>query len=218
MARDVGSSRGRGAVEAISTRLRRTSFVVLWVLSLGIAGYAAAVYGFMPLGALVHPDMRATFEANAVGIYCHIFGSVVALALGPFQFSSRVRQSRPVVHRWMGRLYLGVGVLLGGSAGLYMAFHAFGGLGARLGFAGLAFAWLYSGSRAYLAIRSRNIAAHRRWMVRNFALTFAAVMLRLYLPGSMVAGVDFDIAYPVIAWLCWVPNLLAAELLLNRMQ
>ena len=116
----------------------------------------------------------------------------------------------------MGRLYLGVGVLLGGSAGLYMAFHAFGGLVARLGFAGLAVAWLYSGLRAYLAIRSRDITTHRRWMVRNFALTFAAVMLRLYLPASMAAGIDFDIAYPVIAWLCWVPTLLAAELLFNR--
>jgi len=195
---------------------RRTSFVVLCVLSLGIAGYAAAVYGFMPLGALVHPDMRSTFRAHAVGIYCHIFASVVALMLGPFQFSSRLRQSRPVVHRWMGRLYLGVGVLLGGSAGLYMAFHAFGGLVARLGFAGLAVAWLYSGLRAYLAIRSRDITTHRRWMVRNFGLTFAAVMLRLYLPASMAAGIDFDIAYPVIAWLCWVPTLLAAELLFNR--
>ena len=116
----------------------------------------------------------------------------------------------------MGRLYLGVGVLLGGSAGLYMACHAFGGLVARLGFAGLAVAWLYSGLRAYLAIRSRDVATHRRWMVRNFALTFAAVMLRLYLPASMAAGIDFDIAYPVIAWLCWVPTLLAAELLFNR--
>jgi hypothetical protein len=44
-------------------------------------------------------------------------------------------------------------------------------------------------------------------MVRNFALTFAAVTLRLYLPAWMIAGVAFDVAYPLIAWLCWVPNL-----------
>ena len=53
-------------------------------------------------------------------------------------------------------------------------------------------------------------------MVRNFALTFAAVTLRLYLPASMVAGLAFERAYPVIAWLCWVPNLIVAELLWNR--
>ena len=72
-----------------------------------------------------------------------------------------------------------------------------------------------TGLRAYLAIRSGEVAPHRRWMVRNFALTFAAVTLRLYLPVSMISGVRFELAYPAIAWLCWLPNLIAAELLLN---
>jgi hypothetical protein len=53
-------------------------------------------------------------------------------------------------------------------------------------------------------------------MVRNFALTFAAVTLRLYLPASMAAGVAFELAYPVIAWLCWLPNVIVAEVLFNR--
>jgi Predicted membrane protein (DUF2306) len=80
----------------------------------------------------------------------------------------------------------------------------------------LAAAWLYSGIQAYLAIRAGSVAAHRIWMVRNFALTFAAVMLRLYLAGSVIAGIEFDVAYPYIAWICWVPNLVAAELLFNK--
>ncbi|MGA8050052.1 MAG: DUF2306 domain-containing protein, partial [Burkholderiales bacterium] len=69
--------------------------------------------------------------------------------------------------------------------------------------------------RAYQAIRARDLVSHRRWMVRNFALTFAAVTLRLWLPASVVAGVPYELAYSVIAWLCWVPNLLAAQLLLR---
>ena len=196
--------------------MRLASFVALVLLSLGVVGYAIGVYGLMPLGALVHPDMRATFEAHPVGIYAHIFASAVALALGPFQFSSRLRVSRIQLHRWSGRAYLGVGVLLGGLSGLYMSFHAFGGVAARLGFGCLALAWLFTGLRAFLAIRRHDIASHRRWMVRNFALTFAAVMLRLYLPASMVAGVAFGLAYPVIAWLCWLPNVVVAEVLFNR--
>jgi len=196
--------------------MRPAGFVALVVLSLAVAGYAIAVYGFLPVGALVQPDMRATFVAHPVGIYTHVFGSAVALALGPFQFSSMLRERWPVLHRLLGRLYLGVGVLVGGLAGLYMAFHAVGGLAARLGFACLAVAWLYSGSRAYLAVRARDFMAHRRWMVRNFALTFAAVTLRLYLPASVALGVTFEVAYSVIAWLCWLPNLVAAELFFNR--
>jgi uncharacterized membrane protein len=196
--------------------MRRAALALLVVLSLGVAAYALGVYGLLPLGATVHPDMRATFEAHRAGIYVHVFASAVALVLGPLQFSSGLRTTRPGLHRWSGRFYLGVGVLLGGLAGLFMAFHAAGGPGSRLGFACLAVAWLFTGFRAYQAIRGGDVPGHRRWMIRNFALTFAAVTLRLWLPASIASGIPFEVAYPVVAWLCWVPNLLAAELFLNR--
>ena len=53
-------------------------------------------------------------------------------------------------------------------------------------------------------------------MVRNFSLTFAAVTLRVYLGLFFVAGVPFELFYPFVAWLAWVPNLLIAEWLFNR--
>jgi uncharacterized membrane protein len=192
--------------------------LLLYVLSFGVAGYAAFGYGVLPLGSLVHPDMQANFLAHPIGIYTHAFAAIVALVLGPLQFSIRLRQANQPLHRWLGRIYLAVGVLVGGLAGLYMAQFAFGGPVARLGFATLAVFWLYTGLRAFLAIRRRAINEHRQWMVRNFAMTFAAVMLRIYLPVSMVAGIDFTLAYPVIAWLCWVPNLLIAEWHYNSTQ
>ncbi len=184
---------------------------LLYVLALGVAGYVVFAYGFMPLGSLVHPEMKATYLAHSAGIYTHAFASILALALGPFQFTASLRQKYPVVHRWSGRLYLGVGVLVGGLAGLYMAQYAFGGPMAQLGFAALAVLWLFTGARAYLAIRRGAIDEHRRWMVRNLALTLAAVTLRIYLPVSMASGIEFALVYPVIAWLCWVPNIVFAE-------
>ena len=196
--------------------MRNPGLIALSVMSLGVAGYALVVYGFFPLGALLHPDMRATYALYPAAIYAHIFGSAVALIIGPFQFWTRLRNERPRLHRWLGRCYLLIGVGIGGSTGLFMAFHAFGGLPAKLGFGVLAVLWLYTGYRAYRAIRARDIAAHRRWMVRNFALTFAAVTLRLYLPTAMASGFVFEPAYVAVAWLCWVPNLIAAEWLLNR--
>lgn len=197
----------------ISKTLR---YGVLAFLSLGVAAYAIVTYTFLPLGAALHPDMRSTFEAHRLAIYTHVFASAVALALGPAQFSSRLRAKRPSLHRLGGRLYLGIGIALGGVAGLYMALHAFGGAIARAGFVCLALLWLYTGLRAYLAIRAGDVVAHRRWMMRNFSLTFAAVTLRLWLPAAMVRGFPFELAYPVIAWLCWIPNLLVAELLARR--
>lgn len=175
------------------------------------AGYAIFAYAFMPLGALLHPDMKSNFIAHSVGIYLHIFGSVIALILGPFQFFQYLRQRYTNTHRWLGRVYLLAGVLVGGLAGLYMSAFAYGGIIAKLGFATLAVLWLYTGLRAYLAVRNGAINEHRQWMIRNFALTFAAVMLRLYLPAFMSTGIEFSLAYAIISWLCWVPNLIVAE-------
>ena len=69
--------------------------------------------------------------------------------------------------------------------------YAFGGPLAKLGFAGLAIAWLFTGARAFVAARTRDFVSHRRWMIRNFALTFAAVTLRLYLPPVFIVGLPF---------------------------
>lgn len=185
-------------------------------LSFGVAAYAVVMYSAVPLGKFLHPDMRAAFEAHRIGILSHVFGAAFALLLGPLQFSARLRTRWPRLHRWTGRVYLVAGVIVGGLAGLYMAMFAFGGVPARLGFGILAILWLHSGARAWQSIRAGDLPAHRRWMVRNFALAFAAVTLRLWLPLSQVIGVPFEIAYPVIAWLCWVPNVWVAERLLDR--
>lgn len=193
----------------------RFAFAVLTVLCLAVAAYAVGMYGFGPGPARLHPEMQATFERHAPAIQAHILASALALLLGPAQFSTRLRASRPRLHRWMGRIYLGLAVGVGGIAGLYMSAVAFGGMPARLGFAGLALAWLYTGARAYGAIRRRAVAEHRQWMIRNFALSLAAVTLRLYLPFSFIFGWPFATAYATIAWLCWVPNLLVAEWLLK---
>jgi uncharacterized membrane protein len=187
------------------------STICLYLVAFGVAAYAIFAYAYLPLGSLVHPDMRLNFVAHKLGIYLHIFASAIALLLGPLQFSASIRANRPRLHRFIGRTYLIAGVVLGGFSGLYMALFAFGGLVAKLGFACLAIAWLFTGFCAYRAIRRGAVQAHRQWAIRNFSLTFAAVSLRIYLPSSLVAGIPFELAYPFIAWLCWVPNLLIAE-------
>jgi uncharacterized membrane protein len=196
--------------------MRRTGYILVCILSLGVAAYAILMYGLGSGAQRLHPDMRAVFESHAVGIKTHIFTSSLALLLGPLQFSSRLRRQWPGLHRWLGRIYLAVAVAVGGVAGLYMSQFAFGGLPAQLGFAGLAIGWLYTGAMAYSAARKRDFAAHRKWMLHNFALTFAAVTLRLYLPPVFIFGWPFHSSYAVIAWLCWVPNLVVAHWLATK--
>lgn len=194
----------------------RLGLGALNALALLVAAYAVVAYAVWPLGAMVAPEMAAAHRAHPVLVYGHVFAAALALALGPFQFSTRLRSTRPQLHRWIGRTYLGVGVLLGGVFGLLLSRHAHGGPVAQIGFALLALAWLYTGLRGWLAIRGGDVATHRQWLLRNQALTLAAVSLRLYLPVVLVARWPFEPAYAAIAWLCWVPNLLLAEWWLRR--
>ena len=53
-------------------------------------------------------------------------------------------------------------------------------------------------------------------MIRSYALTLAAVTLRIYLPLSQVSQIPFEVAYPIIAYACWVPNILIAEWMIRR--
>ncbi len=177
------------------------------VLSFGDIIYVLEKYG---PGASVRLDLQLMSALNRTLIYAHIFASAVALVIGPLQFWSMLR-AKPTIHRWLGRAYLGLGIALGGSSGLVLALQAKGGLTARLWFTCLAVLWLFTGARAYATIRQRKVQAHRRWMLRNFSLTFGAVILRLMLPTALNYGIPFDVAYPVIAWLAWVPNLIVVE-------
>ena len=162
------------------------------------------------------PEQKAVYMLHTTGLLMHIEGAMLAVILGPFQFLPRSRSRRFLnVHRWLGRTYL-IAVLVGGLGGLYMAPLSYGGLTTHLGFASLGLLWLFSGWKAYRHIRRREIEPHREWMMRNYALTFAGVMLRLYMPLSVAMGLAFLPSYIVVAWLCWVPNLLVAEWMIRR--
>jgi hypothetical protein len=113
-------------------------------------------------------------------------------------------------------VYAGAGTVAA-AAGLYMAAHAYGGWPTRVGFALLAVGALGTTALAVAAARRGAVAAHRRWAVRSAALFFSAVTLRLELPLLVaLAGGHFRPAYAVVAWLCWVPNVLWAEWWLRR--
>jgi hypothetical protein len=150
--------------------------------------------------------------------FVHILLGGLSLLAGFSQFSKRLRSKRLTLHRNLGKLYL-VCVLFSGSAGLYIAFYASGGLIPVFGFSCLAVAWLYTSLQAYRSILRRDVDRHEYFMIRSYALCWAAVTLRIWLPLFQFAlGMDFFFAYQIIAWLCWVPNLLVAELIVHNMK
>ena len=190
------------------------------------------LFGFFAIGVGLYPLFYLLFDmsqgflstkgeailANEVWhyfFYQHILLGGIALLTGWTQFSQKIRSRALNVHRLLGKVYIAA-CMLSGIAGLYLAFFATGGIISSLGFGTLAVLWLISTSKAFLHIRSKRINDHRDWMIRSYALTFAAVTLRIWLPLSGILQMPFLPSYMAISWLCWVPNLLVAERMISK--
>ena len=184
---------------------------IMALLSFFIAIYAFIYFFVDAIGG----DLKEKFATMPLAARAHIWGGGIALLTGAFQMNTALRRKNVNLHRWLGRVYL-LSILAGAGGGLYLAWHAEGGVGTKLGFGLLGIAWLVTGVFAFWHIKKHEIAAHRRWMVRNFALTFAAVTLRILLPALLMSGLAFPVAYLMVSWLCWVPNLVVAEWLFIR--
>lgn len=190
-----------------------TSWFVMTLLASYIALVSLRYFILSPEAATGEPFAQR-FAQYITPLLFHAGGGAIALFLGAWNFWGAFRNKYLDLHRWFGRIYL-LAVFVGGTAGLYLAVTAIGGLPTRIGFGTLALLWLATAAMAYLSIRQGDVQAHRGWVIRSYALTFSAVMLRLWLPLFLSLGYDFQEVYTTVAWLCWVPNLLAAELIIS---
>ena len=190
--------------------------IILLMATVPTLLYVVVLYVVMPAALpvkvawQVHPLLQTMLRAHKVAVYVHVVPSAVALAVGLLQFRAGAGALRPTYHRVLGRLYAGT-VVLGGFSGLYLAVHSFAGLSAQLGFGLLAVLWLATTAVAVRKILKKEIDSHREWMVRSYALTLAGVMLRIYNVLWFRAGYELPDFHAMNAWLCWVPNLLIAE-------
>lgn len=185
---------------------------LLWFLTIGVAVFS---WRFMVGGVEATMEFVAYHaQLRPIAFFAHVVFAPVALALVPFQLWQGLRNRRPRLHRMLGRLY-GLAILISGAGGLWLAINTMAGPVAAFGFGLLAVLWLgTTGWGISLAMRGDRVA-HRRWMIRSIALTLAAVTLRVQIPASMMLDIPLDTAYPAIAWLCWVPNLVVAEMIVR---
>lgn len=196
----------------LRTGLEWTRTGLLWFFTIGVAVFS---WRFMVGGVEATMEFVAYHaQLRPIAFFAHVILAPVALALVPFQLWQGLRDRRPLVHRLMGRAY-GMAVVISGASGLWLAVTTEAGPVAAFGFGLLAVLWLGTTITGIRLAMSGDRIAHRRWMIRSIALTLAAVTLRIQIPVGMMLEIPFDTAYPVIAWLCWVPNLIAAELILR---
>jgi uncharacterized membrane protein len=105
----------------------------------------------------------------------HTLAGTLALLIGPINFSSRIRQRHLQLHRILGRIYV-ASVFVGSFTGIALAWGRPGLPGTSM----QAAAWMVCTTAAFVTARNRQIAVHRQWMARSYAVTFTFVSSRVF--------------------------------------
>lgn len=212
------TSKRAGATEVAATRAKHAWLLITGLITLGLIPILA---NFLRRIALTLDTAAAAEVAPplTLPVLLHIVGATVFVILGAFQFSARLRRSRPAWHRNAGRVLIGVGLLaafsglwLGvfysfsaGSGELLLVFRLLAGLGMSLSIV-LGFA----------AIRRRDIRRHGAWMVRAVAIGLGAGTQVLTLGFGQAVFGKTEVSVALLNAAGWVINLAIAELTIRR--
>jgi uncharacterized membrane protein len=153
------------------------------------------------------------------GLLPHVAGGATAISVGLVQLWLGLTGRTGNLHKRLGRIYV-VAIAVGVPAGLYMALTIPGHLDYKVGLFGLDLAWTLTTAMGVLAIKRRDIAQHRAWMMRSYTVTFGFATYRIiywWLAPHIAMPAD-DVADQlsvVLAWACWAVPLLFMEVALQ---
>ena len=198
----------------VSARKTRTPWwVPVGLILLSIIPLTFGVIRLIQLfsGAEITPA-NARFFASPSPVVIHIISSAIYALLGAFQFVSRLWQRGIKWHRWVGRLLLPCGLLVGFS-GVWMTifyprtdnllymFRLFFGSGMIL-----------SIMLGFISIRRRDVTQHQAWMTRAYAIGMgAATQVLTGMAGALTLGAVNEFENALLMGAAWVINLAVAE-------
>ncbi len=198
-----------------------------WLVPAGLIalGIVPAAFGAVRLaelagGAEITPE-NARFFAAPLPVVLHILSASVYVILGAFQFSPGIRRRRPGWHRGAGRLLVPLGLVAALSALWMTQFYPPGDHDGPLLYvirlvAGSA--WVLFICLGFAAIRRRDIARHRAWMMRGYAIGLGAGTQSLTLGNwfLIVGASPGELSRALLMGAGWAINLAVAEWLVRR--
>ncbi|OCT12985.1 hypothetical protein A8709_21930 [Paenibacillus pectinilyticus] len=153
----------------------------IWAIIIIMGVAIAAVFPYVtlnPANSRITPD--ANFPLHYTLLIVHIAGAFVALVSGLFQFHTRFLSNYPAWHRLLGRIYV-YSIFLSGLLGLVLSFYA-DSFTKGLAFLTLSVLWLFTCWKGFRYAVKGQLAQHRIWMIRSYAVTLVATSARLVVP------------------------------------
>jgi len=154
-----------------------TALIVLCVI-----GGAAAIRRMVALAYSKNvpaqfADIDALFAAKVSLTLAHIIPALALMLLIPFQFSRRFRTRHLKAHRWIGRLTMTLGLIVGLS-GLALLKNPVGGAAEVTAILFFDALFLVALAKAYVHARAREIALHREWVIRAMSVAVGVATVR----------------------------------------
>jgi len=146
----------------------------------------------------------------------HILPGLLFVVLGPLQFSQTLRKRQLRWHRRNGRIVLVCGLVIGVSAlVMSVGMPAIGGVNQAAATTLFALFFLFALGNAFRHILRREIALHREWMIRAFAIGLAVATIRpiigIFFATRVFSGLTPAEFFGTGFWIGFVLHLIVAE-------
>ena len=160
--------------------------VALAIVVLFIVGRLTTDIPNLRGGTVRDEPFARNYVAHPWPAYLHIVPGLVYLLGAPFQLSARFRSPHLTLHRRMGRVLIALGAFSVVMALFIGISHPFGGWSEAAATVVFGLWFLSCLGLAFAAVRRRDIAEHRRWMIRAFAVATGIATIRLW-TGAFIA-------------------------------
>lgn len=199
--------------------MRKVSFLILVVLALLVGLFPFVFYYLkIPFEIIESKDNKLLSDILwIIGFHTHIIFGAIALLVGWVGFSEKIKIKYLIAHRIIGKLYI-ISAIISSISAVFSSFYVTGGDISFMGFMLLALIWLISTILGYINIKKDNVMLHQKMMIYSYAACFSGVTLRLWLPLLSLFINQFFIAYSIAAWLCWIPNLTVAYIIVQKID
>ena len=157
-------------------------------------------------------------DASPTALVLHVVAAAVYVVVGAFQFPARLRRGHRDWHRRAGRVLVAAGLVVAGS-GLWMTVSHPDAPGGHLLWTVRLVVGAATGTSIVLglaAIRRRDVAAHRAWMIRAYALAVGAGTQVLTEGVGDAAFGTGDLSKALSMTSAWVVNAAVAEWVVRR--
>ena len=186
------------------TPLKLVFFAIFFLLSISVI--------YMKNAHIFDPSSEIARHFAPVKWYLipHAFFGALALLLGAFQFSNRLRAKYLKVHRILGYLYV-VSVFISAPFAIPVA-KRIDSLSLVAASGVQSFGWMVTTALALYCIRHGNVSQHRRWMLRSYPFAMVFTVARLLIPIPFILhqglpGIEM-VVWTTIALAAFLPNIL----------